>query len=493
MSTNITYGSYDFRNQAGPIPLLSINKNMKVDGAGAIIGSVYQLTLQGTLTPLPSGNIGYQNLDYMQDALMSGFNSHGLPLVVTCNGDTLMTVYPRVSQINLATSNDNWVQTTPYTIELQYDGEPITGSTYVDSATESWTVQIDESNSVYDWTYTGTPDKNSVVLNISHEVSAKGVEYYNSGGLVKPAWQQAKDWVVGQLGIAASDINSNNVINLTGSNFSNLNHIRVEQRGERDGTFSVQESWVSLDTSIAGIAGSGIEDFTASIKQDAETNITTIDINGSIRGLEVRNMSGGSGTFAINTTKYASASGCWSNIRPKLMNRAKIVSSSLTSKQLNPQPINLSVGHNPTQGVITYSYTYDDRPCNLIAGAIFENINITDIYPNDVIAVIPILGRGNGPLIQDMGTKTESHRVINLDIVIPSSGCTWTAMNSAKPTGVVNSFLCEVQEELIDAGYSVFVASNQSSWDAKKGRYTHSLDLIYAGCSGGYYTTNFCS
>lgn len=487
MGTEILYNSFSFSDQ-GPVPFLNLTREIRFDGAGNKIGSSSQITLEGTLTPLPSGQ-GYILIDELQDNLFDAFKVPGR-LQVLCDSQTLMDVNVRPTVVNIPRSNDNWVQTAPFSIQLQYEEEAITGTTYVNNVEETWSIQVDENSSLYDWSYGATGDRNATVLNITHQLSAVGAPIYSGSGISKTAFESAKEWVVSQLGVSAGDINSNNVINLNGPKFSNLNHIRVENSNERGGTYAVTETWVGLDTTVSGLAGNAIEDFTASIRKDAESATTTIDIAGSIQGLEVRNMSGPTGSFAVTTTKYANASGFWNNVQPKLLNRAKIV-SGLTN--VNATPLNYSVAHGPSKGTISYQYTYDTRPCNLITDALFENIQVVDIHPTDVFASLVVLGRANGPLLQSIGTVTESRRAVNIDVVVPlPTECTYSGIMAAKPDDEIDEFLCEVQADLESQNVSYFLTQNQRSWNPKNGRYTVSVEWVYTGCSGTPPSTSFC-
>ena len=53
--TNITYGSYSFRDQAGPIPHPRITVTYLLADDGTQLGTRYNMTLENVLTPFPSG------------------------------------------------------------------------------------------------------------------------------------------------------------------------------------------------------------------------------------------------------------------------------------------------------------------------------------------------------------------------------------------------------------------------------------------------------
>ncbi len=234
-STNITYGAYDFQVSGGPVPFLSIERETLRSDDGQSIGTRFNMSVQGTLTTLPSGNGGYQNIDALQDSLLSGFSQDGLEFKVTCDAATLMSVYPKITNISLPPSNDNWTEKSPYTINLTWEGATISGAIYVESVNESWDIQIDNFASPYDLGSGAIADNSSTFANVSHNVSAKGIAHYDAGVLVKPAWHQARSWVTNELGLDNNVLGSSGILNLTSASFTGYNHSSIQSYDEKDG------------------------------------------------------------------------------------------------------------------------------------------------------------------------------------------------------------------------------------------------------------------
>ena len=61
----MTYGEYTF----SPVPLITISKDSQKTGGGVNLGTLYNLTLEGTVTPFPTGVGGIVNVDRLQDEL----------------------------------------------------------------------------------------------------------------------------------------------------------------------------------------------------------------------------------------------------------------------------------------------------------------------------------------------------------------------------------------------------------------------------------------
>jgi hypothetical protein len=488
--TNITYGPYSFRDQCGPIPFLTITKAYLRSQDGLKIGSKYNITLDGTLTPLPSGAGGYQSLDYMQDALMSGFSSDGLNLLVSCNSVTLLSEYPKINSIRLDKSNDNWVYTTPFSIEMEWEGDSLTGNIFVEDITENWSVEFNEDTSKYNWDLQGTGDTNSILVNLTHNVSAKGLAHYTNTGLLKQPYELAKDFVITRLGYDSTMLAQVNTLNLDSSSFTPYNHMRVVQVDEAGGTYGVTESWVASTSSGTGMCNRAIEDFTATVSYDVEAGLTSIDINGNIKGFETRSYGVASGSFVITQTKWEAASGYWDCVRPKLLGRAKFVAGGT----VNPMELTRTVGHNPNNGVINYGYKYDTRPCNFITGAISERIIVSDTYPTDVFSSIVIPGRGGGPILQDLNTITEHKRNVSIDVLMAHpSGCdSFAASLASAPTSQVANLLCALETQIASLGVVKFKSSDSDTFDVKTGKYNRNVEWTFSYCTGTPPSTSFC-
>lgn len=485
-ATNITYGNYNFQRDAGPVPLLDISITFNRNDAGDVLNTLYKTTLKGEINLLPSGIDGYKNIDERQDLLISGFSQDYQEFKVTCDNNTLIQQYPRINSIAFSPSNDNWSETADYSIELEWDGAPYSGL-YLENISENWEFSLDQQNKYYSWNLPGgTGDNNMYLFSLTHTVSAKGLDSKNISN--RPAWQEARAWVISRLGYDSSQVTNSGVFNLNAANFSGWNHSRVQKKSEKDGTFEVTETWLVANTGFGSNAGAATEDFTASVSYDISNNLTSVSINGSIQGMEEISYGSSPNSYSVSKSAFTNASGYWQNIRPKLAGRASLIASGVA---INPLPMNYNIGYNPTKGTINYTYQFDDRPCNFIPNAIFENITINDTNPVDVFAETVVLGRRNGPVLQRLDTVTSSKRNVNIEIVVPR--ITQCSSISAAITGKpnINSVLCEIEAQI--SGNDYFKSQDNESWDFKNGRYTRNVEWTWTNCSGNPPNTSFCS
>jgi hypothetical protein len=515
-STTMTYGDYEF----SPVPFISVSKAYETQGNGVRVGATYTITLTGTLTPLgtPSATGGYPKIDELQDELKQALAENGNRWRVQCNGSTLIETYPHIKDVNFSQSNDNWVFTCPYTITLEYYDEPaetgidpditVLGSS-IKSFDDSWTVEFVEDAAHYEWNLDGNVQDNSPYqMRMTRSISAVGKTRFTanpaapqSGVVEYEAWENAKNYVANQLWTndrwedhAQTGLY---IINMADVEMARFNHIRQQTIDEGAGSFSLQESWLLIDAGATGIAGNATEDFTITTTASATQGLTSISVEGSIQGLETRSYGTTDPTaFTIAEDKYAAATGYWANVEAKLYGRA-LYAAGVLSPSLNMTALDTSLGHNPTKGVITYQYGFDNRPCTFISGALHESIVISEDNPSDVFASLVVLGRAKGPILQDIGTVTATTRNIAIEVIMaPPTGCDgcsdFELALAAAPGLEVDGFLCCVETQINGSWDQVFKSADSESWDIKTGLYTRNVSWTMTQCSNDAPSTSFC-
>ena len=517
----MTYGDYTF----SPVPLISYNKEYQFNADDTPVGVVHSFTLQGVLTVLPSGELGYKNIDTLQDELREALSVDCKLFQVVCGSDTLVSTVPTVRNISFSPSSDNWVITSPYTVELQSHEEPYSdgedeslNDPKLKSQSETWDIEFDDSRAYYNLDLNGTGDENSYVMRLTHNVSAVGQRHCTYGELpdnpgntgaylVKEAWEQARDWVIPRLGYSDQaftlidrDLSYSTVasgsINIIPTGFGLYDHIRTQNINETDGSYGVTETWLVINATGTGVvAPNALEDFNITVRSSLEGPFTSIGIEGSIQGLETRDYGTNSGDFVITETKYDAALSYWNGVYSKLYPRAQKMGDVSATRSINSIPLNSSVAHNPAQGSISYSLEFDDRPCNFISGALTENITITDNNPTDVFASLTVLGRARGPVLHEIGTVTAGTRDANIEVVMqPPDGCGDIASHiSASPKSDVETLLCSIEQTLTGAYSQVFKSGDSESWNVKNGRYTRQVTWTYTSCTGDAPESSFCS
>ncbi len=473
--------SYDSKKII-PAPNCAIAKRFDIDGAGNIIGNTYTLTLTGVLLAYkgsPNSSrvfwtlAGYPSDEAIEadsrlgallrktEALRDLFSEHGRELYIqAADASEPMKCNPRVIDINFA--EGTWFDTVPYTITLEADKiYPIEENTFdapIKEYTEEWNIETDD----------GSPESINLprTYRLSHNISAVGKTFYNElGNLEDTAWENARAYVIPRLGLNNSFLLSSGIKDLP-SFYGGYNHLRTENINIAAGGYSATETWVLA-------SGSALEDFTIQIINEAETNRNSVKINGTITGLEVRSagMSLTSSKFTNAETKFAQASGL-------AFGRCQ----NYSGYSLNLYPISETIGKNPVAGTITYDFAYNNRPYNLIPGAIAERIVISDTLPTELVAVIPVLGRTAGPVIQPINTSAETSRSLNIEFTLQTQvdfTNLITAFNTTKPTSLTNTIKTAADPANIAGVDDSYVQSDRETWNPIDGKYTREIIWIY--------------
>jgi len=463
-----------------------------------------------------------------QKSLRALFATDGQMFEITdpAGSDPAVICYPRVLSVDF--QEGIYVERADYTITLEADtllngdkvnnegslivlgadeafGRPEEGKTenellvdmsgaFITDFSEDWSIETDEAQG------------ESLALprsyRISHNINATGKTHFGPDGKQK-AWEQAKKFVQHRLGYNPSG-NYPNIMGQIGSGTINLvdtyrgfNHVRSENLSESAGSYSVSENWLIAQ-------GSAYENFNLSISSSTDNPFVSVSIDGNIKGLSEYSPSGfgGNDTNLNNGGRDPSTlpSGAYDNALGKYHEISNSGQFGLTSNvykrannsvavQLNSQPKSVSLGTNQYTGEVTYNLQFDNRPTNIISGVLSETISVNDTYPGDIFAVIPVLGRRTGPILQYIGGRTEYKRDISISLVMDYTSVPYGSGRNPlllKKPSVVEPTATQIGsliKELSPAGEpgirKYFVSPPSESWNPKEGSYSFNLSWTY--------------
>lgn len=246
---------------------------------------------------------------------------------------------------------------------------------------------------------------------------------------------------------------------------------------------------------------------------------------------------GGSSNSTATTLhphKYSNAKDAWEKeIKPYLYRRACLGMSQygkvnrqsvnevdpskpespafFADRPLNTIPVSTTEGHDPIKGLINYNYEFNNQ-YRAISGVISENINITHDAPADNIAETTVLGRYLGPIIQSIG-RTNARKSITIDIVVqPPQSVVGSIPNSRLCPVGLNTDLRNYIQDLIDGHApfyprdasvfgdggtraaqigTVFVQTDQETWNPTEGRFSKNVSWIYQQCRVGKHWLDY--
>ena len=288
-------------------------------------------------------------------------------------------------------------------------------------------------------------------------------------------WVLASGYVTSHLGLTPEMTGLHDLMSLSGVNIAN--NYRNISVNKTEGTVDATETFIAYTGT-----NPAIEEFEVSTERGIDTPFTSVSINGTVQGLSVISYS----NPLSGTPKIQAALQAWSGaggISGALATRAHTVYNTLPKRKINMQgsvnnePLSETIGYNITEGVITYNYSYDDRPITCYTGALSENISFTYNHRNDVFASLTILGRARGPLFQAINTYGPVTRELSIDAIVPvQAQCATTDPDfihyyTFAPEHY-GAFVTGCEEALKAEFDQVFVNSFTESWEPKVGHFT---------------------
>ena len=260
--------------------------------------------------------------------------------------------------------------------------------------------------------------------------------------------------------------------------YTAYNLVRERSKDIAGGGYSVTETW------LAGkFAATSTVEVSAELSEDAEFN--TINLSLTVQGMETLN-----GTIGADSKYDANSEGKYSNAQTlaNAINLSTIATNFYNKNKaswgeedgsLRSIEKTRSETHNAMDGTISISVSYDDQViCD--ENVISETINLTynnDDGGNEIVALQQIIGRPDGPIIQDMSTTNERTFSISIEKVMKKSA------RGSKPDA---SDLVAQYKPTISGGHGPFRTSKTESWNPKSGAYSLSEDYVYGQASTIY-------
>jgi len=386
----------------------------------------------------------------------------------------------------------------------------------VEDANETWSFEVDEgagSTHLEALTFPGQPFEtlNPRTYRITRNVSATGRDGFITSGNPPGTpyrllpWEQAKGYIRksilndadGNGGFSQypsfltlnseQSVFANDIINIV-QGYGGYNHIRTENIDKTAGTYNVSDTWLLS-------SGTAYENYNMSIRSGLDSPLVSISIDGTIKGLTTIPVSGDlyGGTFVTNANKpfdnaklkyYEISNSGQYGLTSSIYRRA----NNLVAPTLNSQPKSLALGLNEFTGEITYNLEFDNRRTNFISGVLSESININDTYPGDIFAIIPVLGRQTGPILQYIGSRTEYKRDVGIEFIVDYTDLPYgngRELILSKPSvnepvrSQLNDLIKQVSPAYEPGIRKYFLNPPSESWDPKSGRYSLNLSWVY--------------
>ena len=362
-------------------------------------------------------------------------------------------------------SDGNWAAPNTYTISLSnatflssanngefdaYQNE--TKSTYhITSISETFDVSEDGQQTL---SFDGGANftTSNKVYTINRSVNAVGSPVYDENGNYVSGlapWQQASGYIYEYLGLGSGqlpDIRAQ-FCDTLGDEYNIANTTYNENVDPEAGSYGLTETY---------IAYKGVSPVIETINIDrnlAEAEINSITVNGTIKGLNTAD------GFASTGNAFNNAETYWNSISAGIPPAAYYAAQAVlegVGQWLHPKPLSKSVARDFAGGSISYSYTFDDRPPNIIPGSVSETITVNDTYPGELFSVTPVIGRSQ-PILQYLNSRSEYKRSLSINVTMGAKFAPTWHLTDVDAIGTLNPLVAQstVQNLIINQKPSI--------------------------------------
>lgn len=510
-------------------PNTSVTKEFVRTEDGTVLGQKNTINIKGYIlasgNPLSDGVDSRQNylygkiIDFLNLGSTGTLNNMPLnqagKLEIQPVGDGQnVIIYDNAQLINL-----NLPETPEDTAGIQYQEYAFTFESYqplytsgdiysayrLKSVSENWELQKQQDQvSFIDYDFTN--DDSLYAYTLSHTVSAVGWQNFDNGEYKNSAWYEAYKYVNSRLKetpdssyISTDSYNYNLPVSSTfsidqwkGSGVATGNVIAtptgyLAYNKVRTSTVDIPGGSYSVTSTYLMSRNSGTFEINTQYSED-ESGDVTVTVEGTVTPLSSQDIN------SLINDKYRIASGIYQQISDtgNWTKATRLASGVLSTYKgsgcnntlvIDRYPRAVTVGRNKVNGSISFNLTYKGISSGIrslkdsISGSIAASVSVVDDNRANAynlgyktIAIIPILGRSNGPIIQDMKTTKERKRTISFDVTMKQACRT----QNGAPTGYIYPLVSGYQP----VGSS-YVQNFQETWDWTNGRYNLTVDWIY--------------
>jgi hypothetical protein len=539
-----------------PAPQISIKSEI-VYANDSAIGYKYEITLNGTA--INKDSMSFVSTISEVNAIRSTLSKNGSRLLVSNNGNQLLEAFGGVLLDLSFDSENSFSRYSNYRAVLSFNELNILDDAFSCNSspipTDSFSSHLLDINKYKikefkdNWTFnlgegilnfnddTSIPSGLKIYntqLEVSYEISAEGLPYFDDTGLIVVPWQQAKGFVQDRLFNQIKNFHSKKLLNIDNNTClasKKLNSIydNSEQKSILGSGFpySVYDETIECSTSEAN--GSFSAKYNAILKfddisqfsdktathtfskrintnYDGTKEIVSISIEGTIQGLNTSKLSTDSdlifGTFALPNNGKLLQSG---NNIDKLNNAIKVKDKIIekTEDDLTPAfksglaiipssgyfdipscsgsgltPSSFSLTTNHFLGTINYSaeYTTDKAlSYSSSSGTVIYNTSIDVEKPKKVYAELPIIY--GDYVIQDLKTTTSQKINISVNGRRKHDACGQPNLQNIK--GIMNEFTLPAP-----TGSGFILTNKNISYNFPNNSFTMNVSyLCKSGCS----------
>lgn len=512
MAVTVSWSTETFTFEFGVA--VGIQKDFSRTSDLSIINEKHTISVRGQIVASGSTpedryeNLALQTLSYAQKiaggSTRTATAQMGTLVISGDSGELLR--YDDVSLQNVDVS-----QPSDDTAGIQYQDVSLTFETYMTpsdpaslrklrSATETLDIKREEDSFSYLGNNVHSETSPYYAYTITHTVSAEGIINNKDG---REAFEEAYNYVNARkkdsLGLSDTDVFDRSLfstinqrtLGVNGASSIVVDDTQINQYGEynkiRNASSDVVGGSYSLTTTFFLSRESSLIDINGNYSRD-ESGEASISVEGTIKGLST------SSPTAVQHDKIVQARTTYSTIAGDLGPSSRIYQfaadiydryqTDKTGVALRSKALNYSFGENKNAGTISFNVSYKVAPSALvtllngITGSLVATATITDKnrasagYDENVVVVIPVIGRAAGPILQNMSTTNERTRTASIDITLEQRYR--TPVNDLVRTQT----LAEIAN-YAPSGSKVYVRQFNENWDWISGKYQGTLEWVY--------------
>lgn len=350
---------------------------------------------------------------------------------------------------------------------------------------ESWEYNVNEEYTQTEYSPSNAPSVYRT-YSITHNISATGRPKKTGGTSVYSGYIEAYDFVTERLKQLGNDPLSTSVTDWSRGTpqqvdirneivETDLNAYNLHQTHSKDileGTYAVSRTWT-----VAKEKASSTIEF--ELNEDPSSEFNTVAISVSLSGYET--LEGQEKPDQAISRKYVNAKTLLDQSFDKsslhTISQAFYQDRFPTSpKTLRSEPSAFSQTHNQTDGTISISATFDDddqMPENVLSQSVSIN-HVNEDGLDQIVAILAVIAKSDGPIIQDMKTTKERRRSITLE---------WLMKQDARlevPNGAdyIETYF---KPKFSNASLNdkVYRENMTETWNYKSGQYQISVDYVW--------------
>jgi len=180
-------------------------------------------------------------------------------------------------------------------------------------------------------------------------------------------------------------------------------------------------------------------------------------ISGTIQGLQ-------KGAKLSDSILAANAYSAFSALKDAAIDKIGEVGINITVED----PLSENVSKNYGAGTCEFTLEYDNRAEYQVDNVVYERIDVTNRPSRRIHAVIPVMGRPSGPILQDTYAKTELQRDFSIEVVYKAG------FGDADGPGTQ-----AIEDEYKPDGDIVFESSASTSWQSAERRFVRQKSWVY--------------